>query len=760
MKTSIFFSHLLQISNDTGLSVIKTLKKAYKLGYKGIDLDYNLISEYKSDILKSKLKVVSVYAFIDFSEPNYTQTVVNVLDSIKGVNCSCLMVVPVKNENSDDGFNDAVLGLKKTVELAKNVGVTITVEPFDFENSYTNSFENLKTLLTTIDGLKLTFDTGNFLYDGTSIELAYSQFKDKIHRVHLKDRVTSFLTDGDKGFTMQSGTVYYCCPALEGELNLKSFLLGLKSDGYDEFVTVEHFGAINQFDYVKRSIKNLIKFYRKNPMQPKKQLHNLKNGYNAQELSVLDEFFKDFNIHCLISKTEKRKMILDLENAFKYYKSIGVSTSDACERLSNFNLGGFYAKTSNAWFPLDDAAKIYPTSLGHGVMSLFRLSVYLKKPVVPELLQIALTFTIKRFPSFATTIKKGVFWHYLDSTKIRFSVEKEVDAPVRPIPVSHSASQSFRVLYYENRISVEFFHVLTDGSGGIAFIKTLTHEYLKLLGVKVVNDGSVLDANDTPKASEIVNEFEKVTPSKQNSGLINKPSVQLSGKLTKLPCRFVHFKMNTNSLKEVAKNRGAKVTAYILALMFKASRAAIETYEGDVTIQLPVNMRNFYPSETLRNFSMYCGIRIPINKDYSFSELISEISRQLEEKTSKEVMSEMITSTQKLINSIRLIPLIIKLPVAKIMYGAVGDNAFTNTLSNLGVVKFPDSYSNEIESMDFILGTSDKNRVSSGLISVNGVTTLTVTKKTVDPSYEETLYNILLSEGVDFTVEGSDVYES
>ena len=209
-----------------------------------------------------------------------------------------------------------------------------------------------------------------------------------------------------------------------------------------------------------------------------KYLNDYKTKYSALEVEKLSAFFEEFNLHCLISSNEKRKMRDDLLKAFDYYKNNGVSIDTAIQRLSNNNLGGFYAKSSSLWFALDDAAKIYPFSLGHGSMSLFRLSAYMKKPIVPELLQIALTFTIKRFPLFATTIKKGLFWHYLDSIKRRFTVEKESTAPVRPMPVSSSYSTTFRVLYYENRISIEFFHVLTDGIGGMEFLKCLIGEYL------------------------------------------------------------------------------------------------------------------------------------------------------------------------------------------------------------------------------------------------------------------------------------------
>src|SRR5690606_26561340 len=106
-------------------------------------------------------------------------------------------------------------------------------------------------------------------------------------------------------------------------------------------------------------------------------------------------------------------MMQDFANALKYYATSGLSADEALKRLDPTNLGGFYSRPSNTWYPLDNAAKIYPFSMRHDYMSVFRLSAYLKEDVVPEILQMALTFTIKRFPSFATTVKKGFFWHYL-----------------------------------------------------------------------------------------------------------------------------------------------------------------------------------------------------------------------------------------------------------------------------------------------------------------------------------------------------------
>lgn len=481
---------------------------------------------------------------------------------------------------------------------------------------------------------------------------------------------------------------------------------------------------------------------------------------SPEDRKKLEEFFKDFKNHCLINRNERRKLREDFENVILYYLKNGKKLDDILKLIDVTNLGGFYARTSTLWFPLDDAAKIYPLSMEHGRMSIFRLSVYLKEDVVPEILQMALNFTIKRFPTFATTIKKGFFWHYLDVTKRRYCVEKESDIPSWPLKISKSGSQSFRVIYHNNRVSVEIFHVLTDGTGGMEFLKTLLSEYLKLTGVKVEKNDYILDANDIPLAEEFENAFVKVPLSNDSSGFIDKTAVQMSGKLSKVkPCRVVHFKMDANKLKELAKKNNTTITTYFLALMFIANKAATDELTGDISIQVPVSMRKFYKTKTLRNFSMYCGIRVPIEKAHDFNYLIREIDQQLIKKSSLEEMNKMLTSTKKMVNYLKLIPLQIKQPIAKIVYGFLGDKIFSNTLSNLGVVKLPESVLKHIDSMDAILGVSITNRAGCSVVTVNNTTTFSLNKMTKDPTFEDKLYELLVKDGLDVVVEGSEYYE-
>ncbi len=478
------------------------------------------------------------------------------------------------------------------------------------------------------------------------------------------------------------------------------------------------------------------------------------------DINRLKNFFADFDTHCLLNRAEKDKLREDFEKALLYYETIGIPQEKALELLDIKNLGGFYARSTGMWFALDDAAKIYPLSMEQGRMSVFRLSAYIKEEIVPELLQMALNFTIKRFPSFATTLKKGFFWHYLDMTKRRFCIEPETDIPCQPIKVSRSGSQPFRVIYYANRISVEFFHVLSDGMGAATFLKSLVVEYLRLTGKDIALDETMWDINAIPANEEFENAFAKVPQRDSGSNVVLKPAIQMGGKLAKMkPCRIVHLKMKADELKAVSEKYQTTVTGYLLALMFIAGKAATDEMEGDMNIQLPVNLRKFYPSKTIRNFVLHCGICIPIEMTNDVKSIIKEINDQLDKKTSKEAMSEILASTVKMVDMVKYVPLTVKQPAARVGYGFLGDTVFTSILSNLGVIKMPPSAAEYIESMDAVIGTAITHRARCTVVTFHNTATFSITKATLDPTFEEKMYELLCSDGIMVTVEGSEIYE-
>lgn len=370
-----------------------------------------------------------------------------------------------------------------------------------------------------------------------------------------------------------------------------------------------------------------------------------------------------------LPRAQKRALISDFRRAAEVLVSRGLSPAEAAARLGHERLGDFYLSAPDYWYPLDDAAKIYPMSMTDGWMSVFRLSAYLDAPVEPSLLQLALALTMPRFPFFATRIKRGVFWHYIDGIKRRFTVQPETELPCAPMNVAAGDSQSFRVLYYGRRVSVEFFHILTDGTGGLAFL-----------------------------------------------------------------------------------------TALLLAFMTEAAHAASDESRGDISIQVPVNMRKFCPSKTLRNFSMYCSVRTPWAEAGEAERLLPDITRQLSERASETAMRGMLASTAEMVRLLGRVPLAVKRPAARIAYGFLGERAFTSTLSNLGAAKLPPEVEAHVEKLDFVLGTGERARAACAMVTLKGRALLSVTKLTDDKTFETRLLSLLEGAGVPVKLSGSMPY--
>ncbi len=473
----------------------------------------------------------------------------------------------------------------------------------------------------------------------------------------------------------------------------------------------------------------------------------------------LDAFFRKLDERLYLPRADRKKLRNDFQRAFVYYFEHNIPFYRAIELLDLSNLGGFYSRESNLWLPLDDVAKSYTQFVNRSSMSVFRLAAYMNERVSPELLQMALNFTIKRFPYFAMSIKKGFFWHYLDSIHGRFPIEKEGPVPCQRIYLSVSGSKAFRVLFYEKRISVEFFHGMTDGTGGKEFLKSLLLSYLRLEGKDIKESPLIMEPNSLVSTDEYRNEFKSLKRHSGTAGYLNKKALQLSGNLTiEKPSRVFHFKMPTSELKTACEKYGVNVTSYISTILFFASKASIDEIEGDVSVTIPVNMRNLFPSKTLRNFSLFTSLREDIRNIDNFPEFALKTQEQLKDKIQKEKMLDMMAATGSMFSKMKLIPLPLKQPVTKLLGKLLGDRIFTTSLSNLGVVELPEDMAKEIVSMDFVLGTTTINRTQNSLISVNGITTLSISKYTKDPSFEEKVYALLRNDDITIEVEGSEPY--
>ena len=130
------------------------------------------------------------------------------------------------------------------------------------------------------------------------------------------------------------------------------------------------------------------------------------------------------------------------------------------------------------WVRLDNAAKIYPAARTRTWSNVFRVSATLDEDIDPAVLQSALDVTVRRFPSIAVRLRRGLFWYYLEEIPKAPEIMDEKPYPLSRMYFDDIRKCAFRVIVHEKRIAVEFFHALTDGNGGLVFVKTLVSEYL------------------------------------------------------------------------------------------------------------------------------------------------------------------------------------------------------------------------------------------------------------------------------------------
>lgn len=480
--------------------------------------------------------------------------------------------------------------------------------------------------------------------------------------------------------------------------------------------------------------------------------------FNAgeEERAIIVEFFSSLSSRLNLASYYENLIIKDYDRALLYLLERGVSAEEAVSRLDPAKLGGYYCREAKAWYPLDSSAKVYPLSMSRNKMQVFRLSAYMTEPVVPELLQVALNAVVTRFPSFAVSVRRGFFWHYLDGLKARFEIAEENDVPCGGLDISSSRSPAFKVQYYNDRISVEFFHVLTDGTGGMIFLKTLVAEYVRLFGYDIPCTHGVADIREIPDPHEAENAFVEWYKPGPTGGFMGSPAAQMGGRLTrKRPSGVIHFIMDSDRLRSAARSKGVSVTTLMTSLIFVASRASMDSPDGYIQVQVPVDMRRIHPSATLRNFSLYASPRLPAKDIRDVDSILNAVETELKKGTSEEYLNHMLTSAVMLVNAARPIPLSMKGWFIRILYGFLGDKLFTNTLSNLGIIDLPEELRPHVRMMDFVLGTVITNRAACSMVTVNGKAVLTIAKLTNDPSFEERLYYELGRLGVEVEAEGS-----
>ena len=366
----------------------------------------------------------------------------------------------------------------------------------------------------------------------------------------------------------------------------------------------------------------------------------------------------------------------------------------------------------------------------------------------------------------AVRLRRGFFWYYLEQLKEAPEIRQEHSYPLTRMSRQETRSCAFRVIVHGNRIALEIFHSLTDGNGGLVFLKTLIAEYLhQKHGLRIPAEAGVLGRLEAPAAEEMEDSFLKYA-GPVPAGRKATDAYRITGTAEKDD--FLHvtcLQLPVDVLRRKAKEQGVTITTWLCAAMMLAIQDIQQKKQPDrrrqkpVKVLLPVNLRKLFPSRTLRNFVLYSIPEMdPRLGDYNFSELCKLIHHHMgAEVTAKKMAMQIATNVSSERNpAIKAVPLFLKNPVMKAVFEAVGERKSCLSLSNLGAVQLPEEMAPYVARLDFILGIQHSAPYNCGAVSWENTLYLNFIRNIREPELEYSLYQRLQQLGIPVTVESNN----
>ena len=424
-------------------------------------------------------------------------------------------------------------------------------------------------------------------------------------------------------------------------------------------------------------------------------------------------------------------------------------------------------KNEKIWYELDAFAKTYSSIISEGRTTCFRLSALFSEHIDLEILQKVVILLEKKYPFYNSELKKGIFWNYLQQKKTHFMIEEEKTYPCTDI----QKDNPLRIIYFNNKLSIEIAHFLTDGKGAALFFKDLIEEYLEKKYFlenfekdkendlnnktekkneieiekinKIINFGKRINKNEKDfenKKSE-KNFFEKTRELLGNdSGLKNSQKneyvdlyekyMRKVSKETTIKSAF-HFPMkilekgqyhittgeiDVESLKEESKKYGTTIGKYLLSVYFKILLDRYSQAKNPIVI----GVRKIFEETTYRNFFINITPSVDASLGaYSLSEIITYLDNYFALKITKKEFYKSIYKAMNPIQNIiiKSVPYLIKRMFFPFIFDYYGERGYTTGFSNLGILKVDKKYRKYLKGLRFLPPPSKRCKIKMGVIS-------------------------------------------
>lgn len=411
-------------------------------------------------------------------------------------------------------------------------------------------------------------------------------------------------------------------------------------------------------------------------------------------------------------------------------------------------------KKQKKWYKLDNAAKIFPPTSSKSDSKVFRFACELYEDINEKILQDALNKTLEEYPLFLSSLKKGLFWYYLETSPVKPIVTKEKER----ICEQMSYDLLFRVTYYKKRINLEVHHALSDGTGTLNFLKSLISNYL----IKKYKIRKKIIIDNTSIYEKEVDSYKKYY--KASKGIKTKEikkAYNLKGSIyPEQRIKIIEGIVPTKDILKISKEFKTTVTVYLTSVLIKSIALTMNSRDKKkpIVITIPVNLRKYFKSNTARNFFNTVFISYKVDDNDTLEEIIKTVDTQLKENLNKENLSYKINSYSILENIflIRLVPVFIKDLVLKLFHYK-SNKEQTISLSNIGIIDMPVELRKYIKLFDVFNST---HAMQLCMCSYLDNMTLSFSSHFINTEIQKNFFRELSEKGIEITINDNVVEDT
>ena len=368
-------------------------------------------------------------------------------------------------------------------------------------------------------------------------------------------------------------------------------------------------------------------------------------------------------------------------------------------------------KNEKIWYELDAFAKTYSSIISEGRTTCFRLSALFTENIDIKLLKEVSNFLEKKYPFYNSELKKGIFWNYLQQKKTHFMIRKEVTYPCTDI----RKDNPLRIIYFNNKISIEIAHFLTDGKGALLFFQDLIEKYLE--------EKYFCEKTNFQKIEEILESSGETEKIKKNEYVdLYEKYLKKVSKETTIKSAFHLGEISINDLKAESKKYGTTIGKYLLAVYFKILLDRYSQAKNPIVIGVPVDLRKIFEETTYRNFFINITPSVDASLGaYSLSEIITYLDNYFALKITKKEFYKSIYKAMNPIGNmiIKSVPYLIKRLFFPFIFDYYGERGYTTGFSNLGIFKIDKKYEKFLKGLRFLPPPSKRCKIKMGVISDN-----------------------------------------